>query len=145
MGKLTPSDLPRHRFRRDKLWLGLLALGLLAGCQEETVLLSNDPIRGETVWLSIDPIQCLGNPWEQDWLLTHDHDDYPQTQSGAIAIFRDYYTGQGLVIHDVRVESTGAIAVCDGCSCSTGERYLVLVDEADEGAFLDLGFMRDDG
>ena len=31
-------------------------------------------------WVSIDPIQCLGNPWEQDWLKEegHTYKDYPK-------------------------------------------------------------------
>ena len=140
---MTSSGPPR----RLNLWLVALALVLLTACHEEEVLLSIDPVtdsQEEGLWLYIDPIQCLGNPWDLDWLLTHDYNDYPQTESGRVAIFRDYYTGQGLVIHEVRVEQAYE-GVCGACGCPTGERYFILVDEADEGAFLDLGFVRDDG
>ena len=129
---MTPADLSRRPSRRLNLWLVALALGLLTGCQEEGL------------WLSIDPTQCLTNPWDQAWLLTHDYADYPRTQSGQLAIFRDYYTGQGLVIHDVRAEQVFD-EVCGACSCPTGQRYFILVGKADERAFLDLGFEREDG
>ena len=142
--RLAPSDLSRRPSRRLNLWLVALALALLTGCQEEPVLLSNEPIRGETVWLSIDPIQCLGNPWEQAWLLTHDYADYPKSEAGRVAIFKDFYISQGLVIHTAEIERVSdGVRTC--CRCWNGERYFILIDEADEGAFLDLGFERSDG
>ncbi len=142
MGGVTSTGLPRHPSRRLNLWLVALALVLLTGCQKEMVSLSIDPLtdsQEEGLWLSIDPTQCLTNPWDLDWLLTHDYDDYPRTQSGAIAIFRDYYADQGLVIHDVRVEQVYDV-VCAACGCPTGERFYILVDEADERAFLETCF-----
>ena len=132
MGGVTSTGLPRQPSARLNLWLVALALGLLAGCQEEGV------------WLFIDGVQCLTNPWEQDWLRNH-NGDYPLNRSKKVAIFRDYYAGKGLAILDARLGGDGKTSSCLACGCSSGERYYALADGTDEGAFLDLGFEREDG
>ena len=53
-------------------WISWAALAIIV-----TLTACRDDEEGQ-VWVSIDPIQCLGNPWEQDWLLTHEYDEYPK-------------------------------------------------------------------
>ena len=43
-------------------WAALVIIVTLTACRDDAE---------RQVWVSIDPIQCLSNPWEQDWLLTH--------------------------------------------------------------------------
>lgn len=90
----------------------------------------------------IDPIQCLGNPWDAEWLESHDVEDYPQTESGRLQIFTDYYEKQGVTMFDVYSKWVYN-ATCDGCNCPTGERYYCSVDESDVGFLLESGFSQD--
>ena len=90
----------------------------------------------------IDPIQCLGNPWDGDWLESNDVEDYPQTESGRLQIFTDYYEKLGVKMVDVYSEWVYN-ATCDACSCPTGERYYCMVDEADVDFLLESGFSQD--
>jgi len=94
------------------------------------------------VWVAIDPIQCLGNAWEQDWLLTHEYDDYPRDVEGRMAILRDFYEGQGVTIHQ-SIVSRWTEVVCAACACPTGDRIHCLIDEADLSTMLDWGFVEE--
>jgi hypothetical protein len=87
----------------------------------------------------IDPIQCLGNPWDEEWLESHDYNEYPQTESSRLQIFTDYYEKQGVAMFDVYSENVYN-AVCDACSCPTGERYYCTVAEGDADFLLESGF-----
>ncbi|MFQ6678134.1 MAG: hypothetical protein ACE5D0_07395 [Fidelibacterota bacterium] len=87
----------------------------------------------------IDPIQCLGNPWDADWLESHKYNEYPQTESGRLQIFEDYYNKQGITMYDVYSEWVYN-AVCDACFCPTGERYYCTVDAGDVDFLLESGF-----
>jgi len=87
----------------------------------------------------IDPIQCLGNPWDIAWLTSHEYDEYPKTNSGRLEIFKDYYEKQGINIYDVYSEWVYN-AVCAACSCPTGERYYCSVGEEDVDFLLESGF-----
>ncbi|MEE9466260.1 MAG: hypothetical protein V3W14_11895 [Candidatus Neomarinimicrobiota bacterium] len=94
----------------------------------------------ERIWVSIDPIQCLGNPWEQDWLLAHEYDEYPRDQWDQLRIFREFYEDQGVEIHGIEVTFPHEV-VCGACFCPRGDRISCLVDEADLPAFLGWGFV----
>ena len=90
----------------------------------------------------IDPIQCLGNPWDIEWLEFHDYDEYPQMESGRLQIFTDYYEKQGVEMTDVRSEWILG-GECAACSCPTGERFYCMVDERDVDFLLESGFYLD--
>lgn len=79
-----------------------------------------EPVIPPGVWVTIDPIQCLGNPWEQDWLQTHEYDQYPRDERGRLRIFREYYEQQDVSFHTITLSGTGAGGTCDGCGCSDG-------------------------
>ena len=87
----------------------------------------------------IDPTQCLSNEWDNDWLKTHEYDEYPATESGRLKIFTDYYEALGVKIYDAYSEWVYD-AVCAACSCPTGERYFCTVSEDDVAFLLNAGF-----
>ena len=119
-------------------WIGLAALVIiviLTACRED------EEGQGQ-VWVSIDPIQCLGNTWEQDWLLTHEYDEYPKDQEGRIRIFREFFKEQGVKIHKTEV-TFPYLVVCEACSCPRGDRISCLIDEADLPTMLGWGFVED--
>jgi len=80
----------------------------------------------------IDPIQCLGNPWERAWLTEHDddYDAYPRDEENRMRIFREFFKTTGVTIHEVNM-TIWAEEVCTACSCPTGERIHCLIDEDD--------------
>ncbi len=86
-------------------------------------------------WVEIDPIQCLGNPWEIDWL--KDNDDYPrdvhtlELEQGEEDIIKEYYLKQGVSILKVESEWTHDI-VCEACSCPQGYTLYLLVSDVDK-------------
>lgn len=119
----------------------LLVLNGLAGC------LITDSDESNDTWMSISPIQCLGNPWEQDWLASHD-DDYesypadpskPGLEPGEKAVIRKYYEGQGVRIIQLDSKQWDG-AVCLACSCPAGYTLLASVDMVDRKRMLELGF-----
>ncbi len=119
---------------KAKIIIGILGVGgsiLLWTCNEQET----------KTWLYIEPIQCLGNPWEQEWLKTHDYEEYPQNKSEQLKIVTDYYHEQGVDIHDIYSRIVYD-AVCDACSCPTGERIYCLVQEQDIDFMLAEGWSR---
>lgn len=111
----------------------LVSCALLYSCQNQEDL----------PWVSIDPIQCMGNSWEQDWLLTHEYDEYPKDQGDQLRIFREFFEEQGVSIHDTEVTFPYSVT-CDGCACPRGDRISGLIDEADLPTMLEWGF-REEG
>ena len=122
-------------------FLILLPLVVLSGC----LLVS--PGKGDGVWLAYTPVQCMGNPWEQDWLAMHEDDweGYPGQRSGdglspgEKEVIVQYYFRQGITVRSIAsTEWDGA--VCLACSCPAGYTLYVLVPEAQAEAMMKLGF-----
>jgi len=101
----------------------------------------------DNTWVAMEPIQCLGNPWELDWLANHqgDYSAYPKdlSQPGLepeeFAIIKDYYQRQGVVV------SAGQTAakydeVCAACTCPEGYTLYLSVREQDIPTMLSLGY-----
>ena len=123
---------------------GLAAI-ILGGC------LLNDQGPIGKVWMSIAPIQCLGNPWEQDWLANHDdnYDAYPRDLSKPgleeeeKEIIQSYYQQRGVTIEAFATTEWDG-AVCLACSCPQGYTMYTLVAERHEQTMLDFGYVRSD-
>lgn len=89
------------------------------------------------VWMETDPIQCLGNPWEMDWLENNPSagGNYPKgkpriienVESGIILAF---FSGKGAVITDIKSEAYPKnTMVCDACTCTDGYTLYLYVNE----------------
>ncbi len=92
-------------------------------------------------WVATNPIQCLGNPWEADWLERHDNDyqSYPRDSVSRYAIIREYYSRLGVEITDV-ISIVVYEVVCTACSCPTGDALYLHVRDEDVGTMTSLGF-----
>jgi len=94
------------------------------------------------IWMSIDPVQCLGNEWEQDWL-EHTGNNYEVwtdlSEAEQLEIFKVFYEGQGVIIHELDVTYPYE-DVCLACSCPRGDRIHILVDAGNLEQMLDWGF-----
>jgi len=135
------------------LVLSFLALSFIwmPGCNSPNPVGSDlTPLGGvfrDDTWVATDPIQCLGNPWEQDWLAANnwDYGSYPgdpvtpELEPEELKIITDYYDRQG-----VRILSAETVQqnnnVCQSCSCPLGYTLYLLVPGDDVRTMLDSGF-----
>lgn len=126
-------------------WAISLALSLLSvtSCISEDV---NVPAPGR-VWVATEPIQCLGNPWEHDWLESHsgDHSGYPKDPSTPglepkeIAIIQSYYGRQGIEVFATETARKFDV-VCLACSCPEGHTLYLLVREQEVEQMIEFGY-----
>ncbi len=92
-------------------------------------------------WVAIDPVQCLQNPWELDWLASHANDylAYPREIDSQLIIIRLYYAGLGVDV-DEALSIPNGLGVCDACSCPRGDTIYLHVRDRDLRTMLILGF-----
>jgi hypothetical protein len=129
----------------DMKWtiaLALSGLCLLSCNSEDPMIPTPDP-----VWVAMEPIQCLSNPWELDWLGSHngDYSGYPKdpTTPGLepeeFEIIRDYYDRQGVGVLEGETAPKYDV-VCAACSCPEGHTLYLLVRYEDLQQMIDLGY-----
>lgn len=136
-----------------RLAIALVLSGLfLMSCNRED---ATTPLPGEDatrplpghVWVATEPIQCLGNPWERDWLESHggDYSLYPKDpatpglEPEEFEIIQDYYAGQGVEVIEAQTASKYP-AVCAGCACPEGYTLYLLVRAEDLQQMIDFGY-----
>jgi hypothetical protein len=112
--------------RSDTRWSGLLSALLVIGFLFPGCLFDSDDSSNLAVWMSIAPIQCRGNAWEQ--------------QDKTLEA---YLADLGVEVLD-KETSQWAEGVCEACSCPTGQRIDVLVREDDQETLLTAGFVREE-
>lgn len=102
----------------------------------------------ENIWIEGYPIQCLGNPWEQEWLEQNDNNyaAYPQSKQDRLAIMKNYYVRQDKTIYEAKIltfeELFGEnVGVCEACSCSAGYVLYLLVPQKDVDWWLNFSYM----
>ena len=101
-----------------------------------------------TVWVEVDPVQCLGNAWEVDWLRenNNDYDNYPRGHILVIEdeeeeIIKEYYKKQGInILYIKSVEYSGDLIVCEACSCAQGYTLYLQISNANLDKMLNLGY-----
>jgi hypothetical protein len=87
--------------------------------------------------------QCLGNPWEQDWLTSEGAtaEEYPAAESDRLAIFEDYWRAQGLLVFQPSVIPAPEGQVNTGsCEDDTGRQFEALLPEGQLDEALTAGF-----
>ncbi len=93
-------------------------------------------------WVTIDPVQCMGNTWEQDWL-EKNYDDYELyskfTNNQRLQIFEQYFENLGILIYKLE-QSYPYVATCDACNCPRGDRIHCYISENDIDQMLSFGF-----
>ncbi len=88
--------------------------------------------------------QCLGNPWEEDWLDHNPGARFPSHGPTRQMIFEDYWRDHGLELAEVRRERylKDEEVVCQGCDCPTGFEWRASLPEDDLDRALSAGFER---
>ncbi len=90
-----------------------------------------------TIWVKIEPIQCLGNDWEQDWLKNNAGQRYRDQDEETVV--RNYYEKLGVKVFEFKKEKTSEVT-CASCSCPTGWTISLRVYKDDVNKMENLGF-----
>lgn len=92
--------------------------------------------------MSFEPIQCLNNPWEEDWLRSNNGSagSYPREWTARRVIIMDYYARLGIRIFDARREVPDNGIRCGACSCGDGYTLFLQVADEDVSDMVALGF-----
>lgn len=103
------------------------------------------PRRIGQTWVEIDPIQCLGNPWEVDWLESHNMNYSSYFYENKTWVIEKYYKKQGITILGIQsVTFTGKfgepMTTCLACHCLAGYRLYLSVYNFDVSKMLELGY-----
>ena len=115
----------------------------------EGVIINDDKITSSnmdldnSIWVEIDPVQCLGNSWELDWIKNNPNKEYPRGHILVIEkeekeIIKNYYEKQGISILNIKSEEyTPDFAVCEFCSCPQGYTLYIQINKKDLQAILE--------
>lgn len=133
-----------------RLGIAVVLSGLcLMSCNREDATRPEDAtsLFPSRVWVATEPIQCLGNPWESDWLESHggDYSLYPKDpatpglEPEEFEIIQDYYARQGVEVFEAQTASKYD-AVCAGCACPEGHTLYLLVKAEDLQQMIDFGY-----
>lgn len=84
-------------------------------------LLDIDP----TIWLSLNPVQCGGNPWEKEWEKNNPSaQEFPFYKEEEFV--KAYFMGRGIQVKSIILQSfpPGA-GNCDACECARGDTLYI--------------------
>ena len=109
----------------------------LFSCSPKTT--DTGSVQSVKTWLEIDPIQCMLNPWEKDWLLEHNNDYSGYSEEDESGIIKKYYQNKSIEILDIQSRKTHE-NVCEACDCPRGDTLYILVDQKDERKMIELGY-----
>ncbi len=98
-----------------------------------------------TVWVHVDPVQCLWNAWELNRLEenNNDYDNYPRghilvIENAEKEIITEYYKNQWVEILDIWSEEyAGDFMVCEACSCSQWYTLYLKIKKSDLSVMLE--------
>lgn len=122
---------------RYSISLFLIIIALLAGCAASDTSQHNAAEQEEALWLSTQPVQCLQNPWEEEWMSNHPEETYPKgtprtLEEAEKTIIKKYFEALGLTIYDVKgVPFPEGTMVCEACHCPDGYTLFLQVAAAD--------------
>jgi hypothetical protein len=128
--------MPKNKF----LFLGLIAFCILGAhsLRADNALIDKDTA-GAKDWVIIKPLQCLGNPWEQDWIARHKKTEvYPALQEKQI--IKDFFARNQIQILDIRVRPYENGPLCQTCDCPRGDTLFLLVNAQDAPLLQPFGF-----
>jgi len=130
------------RLRKERMLFAVLLLFFFA-CRSK-----KESMSGEYVRMQIEPVQCLGNPWEQDWLEVHGmkYEDYPrgrprQLEAEEKEIIRSFFEKEGIRIYKIEgIPFPDSVMVCDACDCPQGYTLEVWAAPGDTARLRTFGF-----
>jgi len=134
------------------LVLALCLSSFLIACKEDVPTSVTNPPANESAraWVATEPVQCLTNPWEADWVEKHPGQIYPRDLNAwprrltaeEIAIIGDYYAALGVTVFTADTASKTR-TICAACNCEEGYTLYLLVRESDVNTMKALGYRRE--
>ena len=119
--------MKKIRFAIPILWIGMIAAA--------KSIPSNDK-----VWVIVRPVQCLGNPWEKEWLAHHPHQDAKYPRAKELDLMRKFFSKKQVRIHDVRRKPYEGQGVCQTCACARGDVFYFLIYAEDVPQMVNMGY-----
>ena len=128
----------------------IIVLALSAACMTSCITEIHVNPTGVHVWVATEPIQCLNNPWERDWLESNDWDysRYPKDPSTPglepeeFEIIQNYYDRQGVEVSEAETNPRFD-AVCLTCSCPEGHTLYLFVRAEDVEQMIEFGYRKE--
>lgn len=146
MTKPTILSKPMRPFANRLVYAAALLLLLVVTACDHTATgpveaQLNQPFarRGALVWVEAMPLQCLSNPWQQEWLQGHGNDPSQYPHERERDILRLYFLKRGVDFAEYRAESV-ADAVCAACTCPAGYAAFLQISQQDLPVFEQHGF-----
>lgn len=131
------------------LIIGIIVLLALGGgyvfWQKQSPSTPSTYIAGD-IWMEMQPVQCLQNPWEVEWTTTHPGVTYPRGELNIIEpaekeIITAYYATQGIPIMEVSsLPPQEGAAVCLACTCAQGYTLKLRIPSTQSDAMTTRGF-----
>ena len=82
----------------------------------------------DKVWVIVRPVQCLGNPWEKDWLARNKNQaaKYPRTEE--FEVLAAYFARKKIPVLDIRVKPyVKGDMLCQACDCPRGDTLFLMI------------------
>ena len=100
----------------------------------------------KNIWVSMNPIKCLGNPWEFDWLKKNQgkYEQYPigdtkKIDENEIEIIKKFYRDEKINIFDIKSNPIEE-DICTACNCPQGYKLYILISEKDVEKMTNIGW-----
>ncbi len=100
------------------------------------------------IMMQMEPVQCLGNPWEQDWLQAEGrkYEDYPLGNPRVLEeaekeIIRSFFEKEGIRLYKLEgIPFPDSLMLCDACECPRGYTLVIEAAPADTARLRSFGF-----
>ena len=95
----------------------------------------------DKVWVLVRPVQCLGNPWEKQWLAKHNNQGSQYPRQKEFEIIKAFFIRKNVPIFDFRVKPyMKGESLCAACDCPRGDTLYLLIHAEDASKMVRLGY-----
>ncbi len=110
----------------------------LAKPKPSNPFMTDDPNKA---WVALQPVQCLSNPWEKDWLKAHKNKGTKYPMRDEVNVMKAFFTKKGFFIHDLRIRPyMHDKPLGRACNSPRGDLLLMLVNREDVSLLMHYGF-----
>lgn len=95
----------------------------------------------DRAWVIIKPLQCLGNPWEKEWVASHPKQGprYPSRKDAEV--IKSFFDRKGIPIHELRIQRyVKGDPLCMTCDCPRGDTLYLLINAQHAPKMVRLGY-----
>jgi hypothetical protein len=93
------------------------------------------------VWVVFRPVQCMGNPWEKEWLAKNNNEGSKFPRDKEFVVLRDYFARKGVQILEIRERHyVRGEALCQTCDCPRGDTVYLKINADDAPKMVNLGY-----